>query len=63
MSDGSYVDQWQRKRDERIAEFARLGIKAEPGKNLGAIQFSAVNIKKILQLLNARRRKLKENDQ
>lgn len=45
------VERCERKQAERIAELASLGIKAEKGKWLGAINLSAGEAEKVLKLL------------
>ena len=46
--------QWERikrKCDERIDEFEKLGVKAEPGPGLGCIQFSATESESLLRMI------------
>jgi hypothetical protein len=42
-------------RDERMAEFRKMGLKPEDGRWIGTIQFSATDAVKLLKLLKSKR--------
>lgn len=51
MKNRKRIDRASAIRDERLAEFRKLGLKPEQGAWIGTIQFSATDVVKLLKLL------------